>query len=91
MNFGQAIEEAKAGKRIQRAGWNGKNMWVALVPGADLRKHQWVYEHCDGFNSPSPDTKVLPFFVMYTAQGAILPGWLASQTDMTAEDWEVVL
>lgn len=30
MNFGQAIEAMKQGKRVQRAGWNGKGMWLAI-------------------------------------------------------------
>ena len=34
--------------------------------------------------------KVMPYVTMKTANGAIVMGWLASQTDMLAEDWEVV-
>lgn len=35
MNFGQAIEQLKAGKRVSRSGWNGKGMWLELqVPDA---------------------------------------------------------
>lgn len=32
-----------------------------------------------------------PFICMYTAQGKHQPGWLASQADMLAEDWNLVL
>ena len=88
MNFGEAIEAAKSGKRIQRAGWNGKGMWVCHMPGtvipADMvngRTRKFV---------PEGDLHVLPYFVMWTADQKWLPGWLASQTDMLAEDWTVI-
>ena len=28
MNFGQAIEKLKEGKKVARKGWNGKGMWI---------------------------------------------------------------
>ncbi len=73
MNFGQAIESLKAGKRVSRAGWNGKGMWLALqVP--------------DGGSKMT-----LPYIYMRTAGdiGDLVP-WLASQTDVFADDWEHV-
>lgn len=95
MNFGQAIGAAKEGHKIQRAGWNGKNMWVVLMPALDLPP----------FSSQEPGAKVndrtakhigkdtplhsLPYFAMWTADKKWLPGWLASQTDMLAEDWQI--
>ncbi len=36
MNFGQAIEAAKQGEKITRAGWNGKNMFVVYMSGMTL-------------------------------------------------------
>lgn len=100
MTFGLAIEAAKKGHKIARAGWNGKGMWVVLMSGMSLPP----------FSSQSPGKKVndrtarligedtpletLPYFAMWTvnAQGrrAWLPGWLASQTDMLADDWTIV-
>ena len=38
MNFGQAIEALKAGKKVAREGWNGKGMWIALMPALYLDK-----------------------------------------------------
>lgn len=39
---------------------------------------------------PSADSDMtLPYICMFTAQGDLVP-WLASQTDMLAEDWEIV-
>lgn len=45
MNFGQAIEALKVGKRVSRSGWNGKGMWLALqVPDANSKMgHPYVY------------------------------------------------
>ena len=91
MDFGEALRLLKAGERVAREGWNGKGMWLALSPGVK-RLHPdkfWAkpnarYAACNGGAS------VLPCITMKTATGEILMGWLASQTDMLAEDWVVV-
>lgn len=76
MNFGQALEEMKAGNKVCRAGWNGKNMYLYLATGLK-------------FETPVAIEDFEPCVVMYTAQGKHQPGWLASQADMLANDWEV--
>jgi len=88
MNFGEAIEAARAGKKIQRAGWNGKSMWVCHMPGRVIPAGK-VGERIRDF-VPTGDVTVLGYFVMWTADQKWLPGWLASQTDMLATDWSVV-
>jgi hypothetical protein len=92
MTFGLAIEALKAGKKVARAGWNGKGMWLILVagtPNAALREGT-PYREALGRES----CEILPHIDMWTtnAEGrrAMLPGWIASQTDMLAEDWAVV-
>lgn len=92
MTFGLAIEALKQGMRVARAGWNGKGMWLILVagtPNAALREGT-PYREALGQES----CEILPHIDMWTtnAEGrrAMLPGWLASQTDMLAEDWCVV-
>lgn len=77
MTFGLAIEAMKAGERVARRGWNGKNMFVYL--------EDWMEGQCS-FGG----RKYQPCIVMFTAQGEHQPGWLASQADMLAEDWEIV-
>ena len=91
MNFGEAIAFLKAGARVRRRGWNGKGMWLVLVPGtprAELREGS-PYRKALG----EAECEILPHIDMWTtnAEGrrAMLPGWLASQTDMLSEDWEV--
>jgi hypothetical protein len=78
MNFGQALEAMNGGGRVARKGWNGKGMWLRLIEFYQL----------DG-NPYTLGLKLLPWIGMKTADGAFVP-WLASQTDMQAEDWEVV-
>ncbi len=96
MNFGQAIEELKAGRKCWRQGWNGKGMFLILVAGTDnaplketppyqLALHQWHQR----YESPLQTTVTInPHIDMYTATGEMQPGWLASQTDMLSDDWQ---
>lgn len=92
MSFGLAIDALKAGKRVSRAGWNGKGMWLVLVPGtpvAQLRDGT-PYRNATGLE----ECEILPHIDMWTVNAdgrrAMLPGWLASQSDMLADDWAVV-
>jgi len=77
MNYGQALEQLNLGNRILRSGWNGKGMYLFLVTGWQITKSP--------INS-IPVIPNLPFIAMKTADDKIVP-WLASQTDMLAEDW----
>lgn len=85
MNFGEAIDALKAGHRVSRAGWNGKGMWLVLVPGSRVTlKEGTPYGEALGDGTTCTIT---PHIDMFTATGEMQPGWLASQTDMLAEDW----
>ena len=93
MTFGLAIEALKAGKRVARAGWNGKGMWLSLscdgtreVPAENF----WSPHNAEHARQSGGKATVLPSITMKTATGEILMGWLASQTDMLAEDWQIV-
>ena len=79
MNFGEAIEALKSGKKVARAGWNCKGMYLFLVHGQDL-SNTFDPDSCDCVDSIG----------MKTAQDTLVIGWLASQTDMLAEDWNIV-
>lgn len=92
MSFGLALEALKKGHKVARAGWNGKAMWLILVPGqssVQLRDGS-PYKEALGLDQ----CEILPHIDMWTtnAQGrrAMLPGWLASQTDMLSDDWLIV-
>lgn len=91
MNFGKAIESLKQGKKVARKGWNGKNMFLWLKPAA-IVKAEWCKDPmlkaiAEGNGGEIP---ALGTICMLTAQKEILSGWLASQSDMLAEDWEVI-
>jgi hypothetical protein len=92
MDFSQALIELKAGKRIAREGWNGKGMWLALSPGSkDLPSEKfWAPPNRAYAETNGGKADVLPCITMKTADGKILMGWLASQTDMLCDDWQVI-
>lgn len=89
MNFGQALEELKEGKKVTRKGWNGKDMWLCLMSGVYI-KSRTVNSRTRKFLGDGVDLDCQPYIVMWTAQQKWQPGWLASQADMLAEDWELV-
>ena len=87
MTFGEAVEALKDGKKVARTGWNGKGMFLFLVPGSvfvieDGRPLASAFE-------PGTPVQYQPHIDMKTAQDTVVP-WLASQSDVLAEDWEVV-
>jgi len=91
LNFGQAIQAMKDGAKVARDGWNGKGMWIMLVPGTPkINTTPNSAYHSAGIT----ECEILPHIDMWTTNAhgrrAMLPGWLASQTDMLAEDWEIV-
>ena len=85
MSFGLAIEAMKKGKKVARRGWNGKGMFLFL--GTDIELHTEADLSCV---SNLEGDLALPSIVMKTADDHFCVGWLASQTDMLADDWEVV-
>ena len=81
----------KRGEFVSRKGWNGKGMYLWLMPEAKVPT-EWCKEpHLKKLAENNPDgsktMRCLPSIRMKTADGAVLTGWLASQTDMMAEDW----
>lgn len=93
MNFGQAIEHLKAGRKVARSGWNGKGMWLILVPGTPTAQLREGTPYADALQGETT-CEILPHIDMWTTNSegrrAFLPGWLASQTDMLSEDWALV-
>jgi hypothetical protein len=91
MNFGQAIEALKLGKKVTRSGWNGKGMFLWLKPAVTI-KSDWCKdpELKSLVDANGGEMEALGTICMKTADNKILTGWLASQTDMLSEDWEVL-
>lgn len=76
LNFGEALQHLKLGRKVARAGWNGKGQWIALqLPDAN-------------------SMMTLPYLYIKPVSKDGEPGnfvpWLASQTDILAEDWDIV-
>lgn len=86
MNFGQAIEHLKNGHKVARSGWNGKDMFLFLVPGSTFKVNRapllGIYEE-------GTEVEYHAHIDMKTAQGYVVP-WLASQSDMLSDDWVLV-
>lgn len=85
--FSTALEGIKAGQKWQRKGWNGKGMFIFLVPGSEFTVSR---PPLLGIYEAGTEISYRPHIDMKDAQGRVVP-WLASQTDMMAEDWQEVL
>ena len=95
LDFGEALAALKAGAKVARAGWNGKGMWIALTPGSAFEARHAKCGHAaakraDEINDPAGEIELLPHIDMRAADGCMVVGWLASQTDMLADDWQIV-
>lgn len=86
LNFGHALEALKAGKKVARKGWNGKNMFIFLVPGSTFKVNRAPLL---GIYPEGTEINYHGHIDMRTADGQIVP-WLASQTDVQANDWQVL-
>lgn len=76
--FGLALEALKRGHKVSRAGWNGKNQWLFMIPASHWETTRGL-ELLDG----------RPWVGIKTVDNCFMP-WVASQSDMLVEDWEIV-
>lgn len=92
MSFGHALVAILQGHRVARAGWNGKGMWISYSPGAErlAAANFWSAANKQFAKDNGGEAQVLPCITFKTADNKILMGWLASQTDMLANDWSIV-
>lgn len=88
-DFGWALVMLRDGMRLARKGWNGRGMFIVLQQG---------YPDGIGLNKNTAEATGLsegsvwrfrPYLMMFTAQQDFVP-WVASQTDLLADDWETV-
>lgn len=80
MTFGLAVEALKKGFKVARKGWNGKGMWLILIDN-------WTID--SKYIKDVVGLLPINFIAMKTADSKFVP-WLASQTDVLAEDWNIV-
>ena len=86
LNFGDALMLLKNGQKVARLGWNGKGMFLFLVPGSVFKVNR---PPLLGIYPEGTEISYCSHIDMRTADGNIVP-WLASQTDVLAEDWVIV-
>lgn len=86
MDFSDALVKLKTGDKVAREGWNGKGMFIFLVPGSTFEVNR---PPLLGIYPEGTTVNYHAHVDMRTADGKIVP-WLCSQTDMLAEDWVVV-
>ena len=83
LNFGQAIEMMKHGARMSRHGWNGKQQYIELATCIS-------YKNPDGKIVNAEHEAIGNAAIAFVGTSGVQMGWLASQADMLAEDWEII-
>lgn len=83
MNFGKAIEEMKSGKKVAREGWNGKKQYIELATNISYKNAAGDIVNCEHEAIGNKD-------IAFVGTSGVQMGWLASQADMLAEDWQIV-
>lgn len=86
--FGIALEMLKDGERVARKGWNGKGMFIFYVPANSYP----ATGNKNGTLIGEFENDMVPYgayIAMKTVQDNVVP-WLASQTDMLANDWIMI-
>lgn len=91
LNFGEALQALKEGKKVCRQGWNGSGMFAVLSPGArDLPSNQFFNKDLKLYaESIGGYMDVRPSFMLKTAQDDVAY-WAPSGSDCLAEDWMVL-
>ena len=89
LNFGEAIEALKQGKKVAREGWNGKGMYIVLMEGYPSILANDITREKHNLLEGAMVT-VNPYLVMKTATGELQPGWIASQSDILSNDWQII-
>lgn len=82
MNFGEAIEAVKNGKKAKRKGWNGKNQYIELATNIS-------YVNATGETINVNHENIGNNAIAFVGTSGVQIGWLASQADILADDWMV--
>lgn len=86
-NFGTAITMMELGERVMREGWNGKNMFVYIVPPASYPAQRNAKGVLVG-DYPNDMVPYSAYIALKTASGEVVP-WTISQSDALATDWQL--
>ena len=94
-DIGWAVKEMWDGQKVRRRGWNGKGMFIVLTPELKLPPYNTqgtarkVNDRTAKFIGEDQPLNCRPYIAMYTAQKEWQPGWVCSQPDLLATDWEI--
>ena len=90
MTFGEALEQAKQGKKIARKGWNGKGMYIMFEKeytfNGDVARRGLTKE----LGKTQDKITIEPRLDFKTAQNTVSVGWRPTSMDMFADDWVVL-
>lgn len=85
-DIGWAVDTLRQGILVQRQGWNGKGMYLAMA-GGGVQKVE-ARETADALGVvPGSDCTFLPYVMIRTVDGSFVP-WICSQTDLLSKDWQ---
>jgi hypothetical protein len=93
--IGWAVKQMQDGRKVRRKGWNGKGVWIVLMPELSLPPYstQGILRKVNDRTAKhiGEDTEFHshPYIAMWTAGGTWQPGWVCSQADLLAVDWEL--
>lgn len=86
MNFSEALDLIKQGKKLTRQNWNGKGMFAYLVAGSEFEVNR---APLNAIYEIGTKVKYRPHIDLKAADGTC-GVWSISNNDALAEDWEVV-
>ena len=102
LNFGQAIEALKQGKKVQRTGWNGKGLFVFMQVPSSINREivpkmqslpQSVKDEFERrFNDPNEQIDAIYYDnqLALVNPSNLITGWAPSVSDSLATDWIVL-
>lgn len=94
--IGEAVKQMQDGKAVRRAGWNGKGMFIVIMPALNLPPYNTqgtarkVNDRTAKWIGEDQPLDCQPYVAFYNAQKQWQPGWVCSQADLLATDWEIV-
>jgi hypothetical protein len=94
-DIGWAVKQMRDGEKVRRQGWNGKGMFIVLMPELKLPPYNTqgterkVNDRTAKWIGEDVPLNCRPYISMYNAQGEWQPGWNASTPDLLATDWEL--
>lgn len=93
--IGWAVKQMQDGQKVRRAGWNGKGMFIVLMgrlclpPFSTQGTERKVHDRTAKWIGEDTPLDSQPYIAMKIANGQWQPGWVCSQADLLATDWEI--